>query len=539
MTVPGCPGILDPVCQVVGGAGSTVVGIGTGAVFGDLAGWVAGGAGWLLDQVGAAMSASTSIDLTAGWFTAHYRVMVGIAAAVALPVLLAAVVQATYRQNAAVLVRTALVQLPLAFLLTAVAVQMVQLSLAVTDALCAAVSSGAGGGVQQELAGLATALLAGGTPELPSFVLFIAGILLVVGALALWFELLARTAAVYVAVLFLPLALASMAWPAISHWARRLADTLAALVLSKFVIVVVLSLAVSALGSGQSGLSSVFAGAALLFLAVFAPFVLLRIVPAVEAGAVHQLEGLRRRMVPSGPVPQSAARFALRQVAAASVADPVPGTGAAPAFGAPAFGAPGSPGGSSGADRGSGAGGRTGADRGHGPGARGAGTGGSPRPVAGRSPGGSPGGDHVPRSRSGPEPAGPGGLPMWQAGPSPDELLSEDLGRSTVSPDGAPRSGRGPMPLWGGPPAAGAGGEGGGGGGGEGEGRSGAAGSGTGGTRFAARGSVALARDRMGPVIRWVPPAGYGGVDRDGSADGNGSTDGNNSAVEGGGGGGR
>jgi hypothetical protein len=43
-----------------------------------------------------------------------------------------------------------------------------------------------------------------------------------VGAVLVWLELLLRAAAVYVAVLFLPLALAGRAWPAIAHWSPRL-----------------------------------------------------------------------------------------------------------------------------------------------------------------------------------------------------------------------------------------------------------------------------------------------------------------------------
>ncbi len=478
MTIPGCPGLLDPVCQAVGGAGSTIVGLGAGAVFGDLASWVAGGAGWLLDQVGAALSASTSIDLSAGWFTAHYEVMVGIAAAVALPVLLLSIMQAVYRQNAAALVRSALLQLPLALLLTAVAVQLVQLSLAVTDALCSVVSSGAGATLQQELSDMA-AVLVGGTPQVSTFVVFIAGLLLALGALALWFELLVRTAAVYVAVLFLPLALASMVWPAISHWARRLADTLAALVLSKFVIVVVLSLAVSALDSGgPDGLSSVFTGAALLFLAVFAPFVLLRIVPAVEAGAVHQLEGLRHRVVPSGPIPQSAARFALRHVRAASSAAVVPGTGGGSSFDAPGGDDGAASTGGSGSGSGSGAGGSGGA---------GGSSGGAGTKGAGRGP------------------SGPGGIPMWRGGPAPDGVLADRPSGGSVGTH------RGSPPLWGGPPSTVT----------TNEKDTGSPGSGSpasgspdaadpAGDEFARRASLALAQDHMGPVIRWTPPGGRG-----------------------------
>ena len=67
--------------------------------------------------------------------------------------------------------------------------------------------------------------------------LLLVSLLIAVAAFVLWLELLIRAAAVYVAVLFLPLALATLVWPAVSHWCRRLVETLAALILSKFVIV--------------------------------------------------------------------------------------------------------------------------------------------------------------------------------------------------------------------------------------------------------------------------------------------------------------
>jgi hypothetical protein len=96
--------------------------------------------------------------------------------------------------------------------------------------------------------------------------------------------------------LFLPLALVGLAWPATSHWARRLGETLAALVLSKLVIAAVLALAAGLLVS-PSGIAGVVEAVALLGVAAFAPFALLKLVPAVEAGAVAHLEGLGRRPV--------------------------------------------------------------------------------------------------------------------------------------------------------------------------------------------------------------------------------------------------
>ena len=118
-------------------------------------------------------------------------------------------------------------------------------------------------------------------------------------AFVLWLELAVRSAAIAAASLFLPLALVGLAWPATSHWARRLGETLAALVLSKLVIASVLALAAGLLGS-SSGVSGVVEGVALLAVAAFAPFALLKLVPAVEAGAVAHLEGLGRRPVRAG-----------------------------------------------------------------------------------------------------------------------------------------------------------------------------------------------------------------------------------------------
>jgi hypothetical protein len=119
-----------------------------------------------------------------------------------------------------------------------------------------------------------------------------------------------------------------LAWPAIAHWCRRLVDTLAALILGKFVIVSVLSLAVGALaggsgstpagstgaGAGDHGsFSDVLGGAALLMLAAFAPWALFRLLPFLEAGAVSHLEGAGRRTLQAatGP-PKSLAQTAMR-----------------------------------------------------------------------------------------------------------------------------------------------------------------------------------------------------------------------------------
>jgi hypothetical protein len=316
-------GGLGPVCQVTSGvthaAGSIAsgaVGFGADAVLNALGSWVSNGASWLLGQIGRVISDTTTIDLGASWFTDHYRIMVALAGVVIVPMMLLGIMQSIYRQNSSALVRSVLVNVPLALLLTAVAVKLVQLGLAVTDDLSSAISQGAGLDSGHFLSSVALGLSNGsadGQPAAPAFVLFVGGLVVVFGALMVWIELLIRAASVYVAVLFLPLALASLAWPAIAHWCRRLVDTLVALVLGKFVIVAVLSLAAGALagGSGSAGsigsgggFAAVLAGAALLMFAAFAPWALFKLLPFLEAGAVGHLESASRRahQVASAPV---------------------------------------------------------------------------------------------------------------------------------------------------------------------------------------------------------------------------------------------
>ncbi len=305
--------------SVAGSAASQLTGFGVDSVLNALGGWVTDGATWLLAQIGTVIADTTSVDLGASWFTAHYETMMALAGVVIVPVLLLGIMQSVYRQNGSMLVRSVVVNVPLAILLTAVAVKLVQLGLAVTDAMSDAVSAGAGLDTGHFLSAVAVALsgsAAAGQPGVPAFVVFLGGLAVVFGALMVWVELLIRAAAVYVAVLFLPLALASLAWPAIAHWCRRLVDTLVALILGKFVIVAVLSLAAGALAggvgsqpagsassgasggaasSGPGGFAAVLGGAALLLLAAFAPWALFRLLPFLEAGAVGHLEGLSHR----------------------------------------------------------------------------------------------------------------------------------------------------------------------------------------------------------------------------------------------------
>jgi hypothetical protein len=187
-----------------------------------------------------------------------------------------------------------------------------------------------------------------------------------------------------------------------------------ALILSKFVIVAVLALAAGALASGGgTGFAPVLGGGALLLLAAFTPFTLLRLVPAVEAGAVHQLEGSRQRVQHAAlGTPRSAAGYALRRARESSFVAGEPGTGRASDYDAPGSG------------------------------------GDAPD---GESGGGGTGGPATTGGSLGPKGAGAGGIKMWRGTPPPTSSRpgsppAPEQGAFSLDP-----MGRGPLPLWGSP----------------------------------------------------------------------------------------
>jgi len=279
---------LAPSALLVGSAVSSIV----GAVLRQFTTWVSSGAADIVTGVGRALDASTQVPLGSG-FHVVYDTMRRVGFAFALPFLAAAVIQAVLRQDLGMLGRTVGVRLPCALVLSGAAIWVVQQSLVVTDALSAAMLDSSSGISDVFLAQLAT-MLVGPVAVVSGFAGFLVAILAAIVAFVLWLELVIRSAAVAVAALFIPLALAGAIWPATGHWIRRLAETMGALVLSKFAIAAILALAIVSLGD-PVGVPGLIEGIALLLLATFAPFALLRLLPFFEAGATAQLEGMSRR----------------------------------------------------------------------------------------------------------------------------------------------------------------------------------------------------------------------------------------------------
>ena len=278
--------------------GGIADGLGDAAMRG-LTGFVVSGSAWLLGQVANVVTASTQVRIRTGWFMDHYETMASISASFALLLLLLSAASTFLHQDPGRLGRAA-AMVAAAGLGTGAVVVVTDLLLTISDQLSAAVASGMAGDLKHSLRGAASGLnsltsVSGGAAS-PLFPALLAALLVALAAVVIWIELLLREVAIYAAVLFFPLALAGLVWDASRAWARRLAEMLAALIFSKFVIVAILSLASGGLASGAEGFGGVLAGAALLLVAAFSPFMLMRVIGVLEvAAAASVLDGARQR----------------------------------------------------------------------------------------------------------------------------------------------------------------------------------------------------------------------------------------------------
>jgi hypothetical protein len=200
------------------------------------------------------------------------------------------------------------------------------LLLAATDQMCAAVSAPGSRGAAAFLNG---AVYSGGLDPLGggAFLGFAVGVLTVAGALALALEMLVREAAVYVVVLMLPLAFAAFVWPARRIWAVRTVELLVALILSKFAIVAVLSLAGAAFGAaGGPGTVRMLTAMALVTLSAFAPWAILRLLPFTEIahGAASEVHSTPPRLARSAMLAAGPLSNATRAIAGPDWAEVAP-----------------------------------------------------------------------------------------------------------------------------------------------------------------------------------------------------------------------
>jgi hypothetical protein len=275
---------LSPALCAVSGVGQNLA----GSLFSGLTSWVADSSSWAWRQLAGFLAATSRPGVVTAAAGPEYDALLRIAPLVALGALCANVLTSLRRADAATLARDAVLAAPALVLGVVAAMPLANLVLSVVDALSAAAGAPAAASLQR-LVG-AAGVFPVGTPGFAVALLDLAGVL---GALALWFELVMRNAVLALLVGLSPVVLAAALWAPLRRLAVRLVETFVAVALSKFVVVAALSLGAAATGSSTPLVE--VTGIAVALLAAATPFTLLRLVPLVELSALHALEGSRQR----------------------------------------------------------------------------------------------------------------------------------------------------------------------------------------------------------------------------------------------------
>ena len=253
-TVNLCVGPISVACSaassVLGGAAQTAE---TG-LLNVVANAVGDAATTVVSAMVSALNATTSVDFNASWFSAQTKVMAFIALPFVTVFFLLQIIGSVLRREPGGLAR-AVVGLGKALVVAAAAIPIMQLVLAASDQMCDLLIGATGNGI----AGLAQEMFAAslanptGGPVLGA----ILGCWAIAAAFLLWAVLLFRKTLLLVTGAFTMLAFAGASWDVTRGWVRKWTETVAALVFSKLVIVVILITGINAMGlTGGSGESS-------------------------------------------------------------------------------------------------------------------------------------------------------------------------------------------------------------------------------------------------------------------------------------------
>ncbi len=325
--------IANPVCDIgkIGGAigslGSDVASSVFSAVakaFGDAAAKVTG---WMWTVI----AETTRVDLTGGWFHSTIGITATLAGLVILAIFVLELIKAVLRREPGTLGRAA-VGVGAGLLGAAASIGVVEALLAATDALADGIVRSVG---LDSLAKLGSEIAPAGaiaSVAEPALILIV-GLGYLIASFFVWAMFIARKAMIIIAAVFAPIAFCGAASHATSGWVRKWVEFTLALVFSKLVVVIIFTLALSLVGSPGSGMAAVgslFSGLAMMVLACFAPWMLLKLVHFIggDVMAAHH-QGVHQAVLTAGSNSVSLARTAATKVAGVVGGSTAVGGGAA------------------------------------------------------------------------------------------------------------------------------------------------------------------------------------------------------------------
>jgi len=306
--------------QVIGAAGDAIPGVSAataviGTVAGAVGGAVASVAQQILDQIGqsiadgvaslfgevsAFLTASSSPQVTVASFVAGdgaYHQVAELAAIAMVGFMFLAVIQGALGGDALAVLGRMARNVPLAVLAIVGFPWAVDQLVRLVDSVCASLlPTGASLATIASVYTTEQVRAAVGGFSIPAI---LTELFVFFGGVLIYAELVVRAALVTVVVALAPLSFAAMVWPAARGAARKVVELVTAIVVSKLAIWVALAVGIAlfqtqaalVLPGGQAW-GQMISGAAIIAVAVFAPFVVWRLLPVAEAAVIAQ--GLSR-----------------------------------------------------------------------------------------------------------------------------------------------------------------------------------------------------------------------------------------------------
>ena len=290
-----------------------------GDLFGALTSWVLSSVAWLLHATGIVLNSAGEPGAIVHAASPEFLTLATLSPILLLIGLLASTLHSLRHGDSAALWRSFLGVAPACVFAIVAARPLAALVLDAVNQLC----STAGSSLSHGEMSVSRALTALSLASTPGFGLFVLALLVVVGGVLLWCELIVRAVVLTLLIVLVPVVMPLVAIPAMRRVGWRLVETFMAVALSKFLIVVTLALGLSELTG--AGATTVITGAVTLMLASATPFVILRLIPLVETSALHGVEGLRQRATRAvASAPSSPAGMALAALAPEVAPPPAP-----------------------------------------------------------------------------------------------------------------------------------------------------------------------------------------------------------------------
>lgn len=281
MSVLGC--FLDPASCL------TTIGKSTMSdLFAALTSWVAGSVEWVLTACANVLAAPSDASSVVTVATGEYDRLLVVVPFLLLLSMLIATIQRLKAHDAGGLWRLYFGVLPAAILMIVCAPTFAHDVLQVTNDVASYLvgpSTINGSTLATMIASLSTVV--------PGFGIFLMALLMIVGSLLLWCELVVRDVVLSFLLVLVPLVAAFFPLTSLRRATWRLIETFCLTAVSKVVVVLTLALGFAEVTSNAT--ITIVTGAVTLFLATASPFILLRLVPVLESSALQGVDLLRQR----------------------------------------------------------------------------------------------------------------------------------------------------------------------------------------------------------------------------------------------------